>query len=102
MDLSRSAAGNVFTDHRNRTFRSLPGESPDEEVWTPEKIQKAIVGGRIVVAGPGEVINGKETVRLTVAGRKPDPATQMWVDASTHLPMRWRWEQDGATAFDVT
>ncbi|MCX2949724.1 hypothetical protein [Lentzea sp. NEAU-D7] len=102
VDLSRSAAGNVFTDHRTRTFRAEPGESPDNEVWTPERIQQAIRDGRITVAGPGEPIGGSPTVHLTIAGLKPEPTTQMWVDAATYLPKRWLWEQDGATAFDVT
>ncbi|MGW6937092.1 hypothetical protein ACWGE0_44080 [Lentzea sp. NPDC054927] len=102
VDLSRSAAGDVFVDHRTRTYRARPGETPDDEVWTPEKIQKAIEDGRITVTGPGEAINGTQTVRLHVAARKPEPALEMWVDATTYLPMRWLLAQDGATPFDVT
>ncbi|GGN13793.1 hypothetical protein GCM10011609_63000 [Lentzea pudingi] len=101
VDLSRSAAGDVFADHRTRTFRSRPGESPADEVWTPERIQKAIAAGTVTVDGP-EVIGGKDTVRLTVAAAKAEPGLRMWVDASTYLPVRWVWEQDGARAFDVT
>jgi hypothetical protein len=26
----------------------------------------------------------------------------MWVNATTYLPVRWQWLQDGSTAFDVT
>ncbi|MGW4214682.1 hypothetical protein ACWEIJ_42325 [Lentzea sp. NPDC004789] len=103
VDLSRSAAGDIFVDHRARTYRSLPGETPsDDDVWTPEKIQKAIKDGRITVTGPGDPVNGKQTVRLNVAAGKAEPATEMWVDATTYLPMRWHWVQDGAATFDVT
>lgn len=101
VDLSRSAAGDIFVDHRARTYRSRPGETPDDPVWTPEEIQKAIADGRIKVVGPGEQINGTQTVRLDIAADKLG-ATEMWVDAATYLPMRWRWVQDGATPFDVT
>jgi hypothetical protein len=102
VDLSRSAAGNVFVDHRARTYRSMPGETPDDEVWTPEKIQQAIAAGRITVAGPGDPINGTQTVLLHVAARKPEPAIELWVDATTYLPLRVLLVQDGATPFDVT
>lgn len=101
VDLSRSAAGDVFVDHRARTYRSMPGETPAEEVWTPERIQRAIQDGRITVAGPGEPINGTRTVRLDITAQKAEPATEMWVDATTYLPLRWRWRQDDATTFDV-
>lgn len=77
------------------------GESPANEVWTPERIQKAIAEGIVTVDGP-EVIDGKDTVRLTVAAAKAEPGLRMWVDASTYLPVRWVWEQDGARAFAVT
>ncbi|MET8764238.1 hypothetical protein [Lentzea sp. NPDC004782] len=103
VDLSRSAAGDIFVDHRARTYRSQPGETPsDDDVWTPEKIQKAIKDGRITAAGPGDPINGTQTVRLSIAADKAGTATEMWVDATTYLPMRWRWLQDGASTFDVT
>lgn len=102
VDLSRSAAGDFFVDHRARTYRALPGETPDDEVWTPERIQKAISDGRITVTGPGEPINGTRTVRLHVAERKAEPALDMWVDATTYLPMRWLLVQDGSVPFDVT
>ncbi|HEX8870127.1 MAG TPA: hypothetical protein VF821_30980 [Lentzea sp.] len=101
VDLSRSAAGDIFVDHRARTYRSRPGESPDDQVWTPEEIQKAIADGRIEVVGAGEPINGKQTVRLDITADKLG-ATEMWVDADSSLPVRWRWVQDGATPFDVT
>ncbi|KJK51031.1 hypothetical protein UK23_08620 [Lentzea aerocolonigenes] len=102
VDLSRSAAGDIFVDHRARTYRSTPGETPDDQVWTPEEIQKAIRDGRITVAGPSEPINGTPAVRLDISADKAGVATEMWVDAATYLPMRWRWVQDGGTPFDVT
>ncbi|GGU26830.1 hypothetical protein [Lentzea flava] len=102
VDLSRSAAGDVFVDHRARTFRKQQGETPEDDVWTPDKIKAAIKDGRITVAGPGEEINGKQTVRLTIAAGKGEVPAEMWVDATSYLPLRWRWAQDGATTFDVT
>lgn len=101
-DLSRSAAGDVFVDHRARTFRKAPGDTPEDQVWTPEELQQAIKEGRITVAGPAEPIGGKPTVRLNIAAHKGEVPTEMWVDATTYLPVRWRWVQDGATAFDVS
>ncbi|MEU0883840.1 hypothetical protein ABZ345_34995 [Lentzea sp. NPDC005914] len=102
VDLSRSAAGDVFVDHRARTYRSRPGESPEDQVWTPEEIQKAIREGHITVVGPGEPINGTQTVRLDIASDKGGVATEMRVDANSYLPVRWRWVQDGGAPFDVT
>ena len=102
VELSRSAAGDVYVDHRARTYRSFPGDTPDDEVWTPDKIQKAIAAGRITVGGPGEPINGTRTLLLHVAALKPEPAIELWVDATTYLPMRVLLVQDGATPFDVT
>lgn len=102
-DLSRSAAGDIFVDHRARTFRKLPGETPGDDVWTPEEIQQAIADGQITVVGPAEPINGKDTVRLDISsadGRMI--VTEMWVDAATYLPVRWRWVQEGSTPMDVT
>ncbi|GAB2859624.1 hypothetical protein [Lentzea nigeriaca] len=102
VDLSRSAAGDIFVDHRARTFRKQQGETPEDDVWTPDKIKDAIRDGRITVAGPGDPINGKQTVRLNITAGKADVPAEMWVDATSSLPLRWRWVQDGATAFDVT
>lgn len=99
VDLSRSAAGDVFVDHRARTYRVRPGETPQDDVWTPEEIQKAISEGRITVRGPGEPVGGRPAVLLTIGGLVD---TEMWVDAETYLPLRWRWMQERSSVFDVT
>lgn len=107
VDLSRNARAETFVDYRNRTYRTRPGDPPNpsqfDDLWTPEEIQKAITDGRGTVLGPGGPIHGIPTVRLTVeAEGKATVPTELWVDAKTYLPVRWRWLQEGpSSVFDV-
>jgi hypothetical protein len=105
VDLSRDSGADVFVDYQNRTYRAVPGSevSPGEQddVWTPKEIQQAIAHGEITVVGPEEV-SGKPAVKLHAAERKGSVPMDLWVDATTYLPVRWQWQQEGSSPFDVT
>ena len=107
-DLSNDTTTMVFVDYRNHTYSKRDGGMPAgyadgaDDVWTPEKIQAAIRSGRIKVDGAGEPINGVATIRMTVAPIKTEVASDIWVDATTYLPVRVLWHQDGAVPFDVS
>ena len=105
VDLSRDTVSDVFVDYRDHTYRVSPGVEPnapeDDDVWTPEEIQQGLADGRFTVLGPAEV-DGKPTVKLHHEPRKTETPTDLWVDATTYLPVRWQWQQDGSTPFDVT
>jgi hypothetical protein len=105
VDLSRDTVSDVFVDHRARTYRVAPGVEPSapahDSVLTPEEIRQELADGSIAVVGPGEAIGGKPTVKLHREPRRTDVATDLWVDATTYLPVRWQWLQEGSTPFDV-
>lgn len=106
VDLSRDHVSDVFVQYGDKTYRAFPGAEPSapehDDVWTPKEIQDAITNGRIEVIGPGEPVNGKETVQLRTAAGKAEVPIDLWVDATSYLPVRWQFRQDGATLFDVT
>jgi hypothetical protein len=105
VDMSRDRVSDVFVDYRTRTYRAAPGmasPAPEyDDVWTPTEIKDAIDKGRIRVLGPGDLVNGKPTVRLRLAESTASPATDFWVDTVTYLPVRWQWRQSNPTLFDV-
>jgi hypothetical protein len=105
VDLSRDSGADVFVDHRDRTYRARPGtEMPpgeQDDLWTPEEIQEAIANGEITVVGPEEV-GGKPVVKLHLKTRKVAVPMDLWVDATSYLPVRWQLQQEGAAPFDVT
>ncbi|MFI9010139.1 hypothetical protein ACIGNX_23190 [Actinosynnema sp. NPDC053489] len=92
----------VFVDYRARTYRRLSGDPWGEAVWTPDDLRRAIADGRVEVIGPGDPVDGKPTVKLHVNPLKADVPLDVWVDASTYVPLRWQWNQDHSTPFDVT
>lgn len=106
VDLSRDHVADVLVQYGDRTYRAFPGTEPSapehDDVWTPKEIQDAITNGRIEVVGPGEPVNGKETVRLRTVAGKAEVPIDLWVDATSYLPVRWQFRQDGATLFDVS
>jgi hypothetical protein len=105
VDLSRDRVVDVFVDHRTHTYRTLPGAEPSapdyDDVLTPAEIQRFIADGAIKVAGP-DTVDGKPAVKLYSDGEKGAVPMDLWVDATTYLPVRWQWRQDGSTPFDVT
>lgn len=106
VDLSRDHIADVFVHYGDQTYRAFPGSEPSapqhDDVWTPKEIQDAIAQGRIEVVGPGEPVNGKETVRLRTVPGKADVPMDLWVDATSYLPVRWQFRQEGSTLFDVS
>jgi hypothetical protein len=106
VDLSRDHVADVFVQYGDKTYRAFPGSEPSapehDDVWTPKEIQDAIAQGRIEVVGPGEPVNGKETVQLRTVPGKADVPMDLWVDTTSYLPVRWQFRQGGSTLFDVS
>jgi hypothetical protein len=105
VDLSRDRVADVFVDYRTHTYHAFPGVEPSDpkydDVLTPDEIRQGLADGRITVAGPATV-NGKAAVKLHYEGSKVSPSMDLWVDATTYLPVRWQWLQESSTPFDVT
>jgi hypothetical protein len=106
VDLSRDTVSDVFVDYRTRTYRSFPGVEPRtpeyDDVWTPAEIQQSLKDGTLTVVGEGDPVNDRPTIQLYRDARKAEVPMNLWVDAETYLPVRWLWEQENSTAFDVT
>jgi hypothetical protein len=106
VDLSRDTVSDVFVDYRTRTYRSFPGGEPSapeyDDVWTPAEIQQSLKDGTLKVTGVGDPVNNRPTILLHRDTRKAEVPLNLWVDAETYLPVRWQWEQENSTAFDVT
>lgn len=105
VDLSRDKVSDIFVDYRTGTYRVFPGVEPNppqyDDVWTPKEIRDALKKGRLTVTGPGEPINGKPTILLHQDAEKAGVGMDLWIDAKTYLPVRWQWEQENSTPFDV-
>jgi hypothetical protein len=105
VDLSRDRVADVYVDYREKVYRALPGSEPSapdyDDVLTPREVQQAIARGLIKVDGP-EQVNGKAAVKLYREPGKVDAPMDLWVDATTYLPVRWQLRQDGSAPFDVT
>jgi hypothetical protein len=106
VDLSRDRVSNVFVDYRTRTYRSFPGMEPSapqyDDVWTPEEIQQSLKNGTLTVTGAGDPVDNQPTILLHRDTRTAEVPLNLWVDATTYLPVRWQWVQDNSTPFDVT
>lgn len=106
VDLSQDAVADVFVDYRDHTYTASPGtemSAPEyDDVWTPTELRQGLTDGIIRVLGPGEPIDGKPTIKLYREPRKADVPMDLWVDATTYLPVRWQLRQDNSTPFDVT
>lgn len=106
VDLSRDTVSDVFVDYRTRTYRSFPGVEPSapeyDDVWTPAEIQQSLKDGTLTVTGAGDPVNNRPTILLHRDEGKAEAPLNLWVDAETYLPVRWQWEQENSTAFDVT
>lgn len=104
VDLTRDRVADVFVDYRTRTYRAFPGVEPSDpkydDVLTPEEIQQALAEGQIEVVGP-DTVNGQPVVKLYYKGGKVFAPTDLWVDATTYVPVRWQWRQENSTPFDV-
>jgi hypothetical protein len=105
VDLSHDRVSDIFVDYRTGTYRVFPGMEPNppqyDDVWTPKEIRDALKDGTLTVTGPGEPINGKATILLHRDAGKAQPPMDLWIDAKTYLPVRWQWEQENSTPFDV-
>jgi hypothetical protein len=105
VDLSRDKVSDIFVDYRTGTYRAFPGMEPNppqyDDVWTPKEIRDALKDGTLTVTGPGEPIDGKPTILLHRNADKVGPPMDLWIDAKTYLPVRWQWEQENSTPFDV-
>lgn len=105
VDLSRDAESDIFVDYRTSTYRVRPGVEPNppqyDDVWTPKEIRDALKNGTLTVTGPGEPIDGKPTILLHKNAEKAGVPMDLWIDAKTYLPVRWQWEQENSTPFDV-
>jgi hypothetical protein len=105
VDLSRDTTADVFVDYRTQTYRASPGVEPSppqyDDVLTPEEIKQGLTDGDITVLGQ-EQLDGKPVVKMHRDARKADVPMDLWVDATTYLPVRWLWRQENSTPFDVT
>lgn len=105
VDLSRDVTADVYVDYRTRTYHVFPGVEPSapqyDDVLTPKEIQQGLAHGDIEVLGQ-EQINGKPVVKLHRDAPKAGVAMDLWVDATTYLPVRWQWLQESSTPFDVS
>jgi len=106
VDLSRDTVSDVFVDYRTSSFRVFPGVEPNppryDDVWTQEEIRQSLVNGDLAVVGPGEPVEGRPTILMHHKGGKAEVPMDLWVDAETYLPVRWQWQQENSTPFDVT
>lgn len=106
VDLSRDTVSDVFVDYRTRTYRVFPGVEPNppqyDDVWTPEEIRQSLANGDLTVVGPGTPVNNRPTILLHRDAGKAEVPMDLWVDAATYLPVRWQWQQENSTPFDVT
>jgi hypothetical protein len=104
-DQSFDRESDVIVEYKTRTYIARPGfvgsPAPLDDVWTPAEIQQAIKEGRITVVGPDQV-NGKPTIKLYRVPRKADVPMDLWVDATTYLPVRYHLRQEGPMTFDVS
>lgn len=104
-DLSYDRVAYVDVDYRTRTYVAREGVEMNtgtwNEVWTPREIQQELAAGVITVVGT-EQVAGRATLELRVSERKGDVPVFLWVDQTSYLPVRWQYDQDGATPFDIT
>lgn len=105
VDLSRDRVSDVFVDYETHTYRAFPGTEPNapqyDDVWTPKEIQDFLKNGSLTVVGPGAPVNAKPTILLHRDAGKAEVPLKLWIDARTYLPVRWQWEQENSTPFDV-
>lgn len=106
-DLSYDRVAYVDVNYRTRTYVAREGMDMNSgvhnDVWTPREIQQELArDGAVSVIGPGEQLGGRATVKLHVSELKADTTMTLWVDATTYLPVRWQYDQDASTPYDIT
>jgi hypothetical protein len=99
----------VVIDYENHTWWSYParvvspptlkpgggGDQAPLSVESPEEIRKALDTGRLELLGT-ERIGDRETLHVRLTGLPAPITVELWVDATTYLPVREDVTKDGA------
>ncbi|WP_027343955.1 hypothetical protein [Hamadaea tsunoensis] len=85
----------LLVNYENRTWSATPvtitpsGGIPKSPFSDPQEIRDALTNGKAVLVG-NEKVDGRDTVHLRLSGHPSatGPGVDLWVDATSYLPVR--------------